>query len=287
LSEGTASLEIGGIGSPRQDAEVLLAHVLDVARARLHAHPEIDVPPADARRFRALVERRASHEPLQHLTGVQEFWSLAFRVTPAVLIPRPETELVVETCVALNDRPDPRVVDIGTGSGCIAVSVAREVPGADVHATDCSAAALKVARGNGAAHGVADRIRFAQGDLFEPLSGLELEGRFDFILCNPPYVASSELSTLQEEVRDYEPLVALSPGDDPLAVHRRLVEGAARYLRRGGFLLVEIAWCQEEAVRSLYTGRRDLEIVEVKKDLAGIPRLVVARAPGIPGEGGC
>lgn len=286
LSEGTASLETGGIGSPRQDAEVLLAHVLDVARAHLHAHPEMVVVTADARSFRALVERRALHEPLQYLTGVQEFWSLAFRVTPAVLIPRPETELVVETCVALNQRLDPRVLDLGTGSGCIAVSVARELPGADLYATDCSAAALEVARGNAAAHGVADRIRFAPGDLFEPLSGLDLEGVFDFILCNPPYVASTELSTLQQEVRDHEPLVALSPGDDPLAVHRRLVEGAARYLRRGGFLLVEIAWCHEEAVRSLYHGRRDLEIVEVKKDLAGIPRLVVARAPGIPaGEG--
>ncbi len=259
--------------------------MLDTERARLHAHPEIPVAPGDARRFHGLMERRASHEPLQYLTGKQEFWSLAFRVTPAVLIPRPETELVVETFLALNGRPDPRVIDIGTGSGCIAVCVAREVPGAEVHATDCSPAALEVARGNAAAHGVAERIRFAAGDLYEPLIDLDREGRFDFILCNPPYVAAAELSTLQREVRDHEPLIALSPGDDPLAVHRRLADGAARYLRRGGFLLVEIAWCQEEAVRSLYTDRPDIEILEVKVDLAGIPRLVVARARDLPGGG--
>lgn len=260
--------------------------MLDVPRTRLHAHPELSVGAADARRFRTLVERRATHEPLQYLTGVQEFWSLPFRVTPAVLIPRPETELVVETFLALNQRSDPRIVDVGTGSGCIAVCVAREVPGAEVHAIDCSSAALEVARDNAAAHGVAGRIRFARGDLYEPLAGLDLGGRFDFILCNPPYVAAAELPALQREVRDYEPLVALSPGDEPLAVHRRLVEGAARYLRRGGFLLVEIGWCQEEAVRALYADRRDLGITEVKSDLAGIPRLVIARLGDVPAGGG-
>jgi release factor glutamine methyltransferase len=259
--------------------------VLGTERAHLHAHPEIPVAPGDAQRFRAMMVRRASHEPVQYLTGRQEFWSLAFRVTPAVLIPRPETELVVETFLALNRRPDPRVIDIGTGSGCIAVCVSREVPGAEVHATDCSPAALEVARGNAVEHGVEERIRFAAGDLYEPLTGLDLEGRFDFILCNPPYVPAEELSALQPEVRDHEPRVALSPGDDPLAVHRRLVDGAARYLRSGGFLLVEIAWCQEEVVRSLYTNRRDIEILEVKVDLAGIPRLVVARARDVLGGG--
>jgi len=251
--------------------------VLGVARTRLHAHPETPVEPDDARRYRALVERRAAREPLQYLTGVQEFWSLPFRVTPAVLIPRGETELVVEACLDLNRQSDPRIVDIGTGSGCIAVSVAREVPGAEVYATDCSPAALEVARDNAAAHGVAARIRFAQGDLYDPLAGLDLDRRFDFILCNPPYVAASDVPALQQEVRDHEPLVALSPGDDPLAMCRRLVEGAPRFLRRGGFLLVEIGWCQEEAVRALFADRVDLAIAEVKRDLAGIPRVVIAR----------
>jgi release factor glutamine methyltransferase len=274
------------MGTPRQDAEVLLAHVLAVERARLHAYPGMSVAAADARCFRALVQRRASHEPLQYLTGVQEFWSLPFRVTPAVLIPRPETELLVETLLALNRRPDPRVVDIGTGSGCIAISVARDLPRAEVHATDCSPAALEVARDNAALLGVAQRIRFAEGDLFAPLASPGADYRFDFILCNPPYVGAAEMPALQREVRDHEPLVALSPGDDPLAVQRRLAEGAARHLHPGGYLLVEIGWSQEEAVRSLYAGRRDIEIVEVKQDLAGIPRLVVARPSWIPGAAG-
>ena len=274
------------MGTPRQDAEVLLAHVLAVERARLHAYPGMSVAAADARCFRALVQRRASHEPLQYLTGVQEFWSLPFRVTPAVLIPRPETELLVETLLALNRRPDPRVVDIGTGSGCIAISVARDLPRAEVYATDCSPAALEVARDNAALLGVAQRIRFAEGDLFAPLASPGADYRFDFILCNPPYVGAAEMPALQREVRDHEPLVALSPGDDPLAVQRRLAEGAARHLYPGGYLLVEIGWSQEEAVRSLYAGRRDIEIVEVKQDLAGIPRLVVARPSWIPGAAG-
>jgi release factor glutamine methyltransferase len=274
------------LGSPRQDAEVLLAHVLAVERARLHAYPGMSVAAAAGRCFRALVQRRASHEPLQYLTGVQEFWSLPFRVTPAVLIPRPETELLVETLLALNRRPDPRVVDIGTGSGCIAISVARDLPRAEVYATDCSPAALEVARDNAASLGVAQRIRFAEGDLFAPLASPGADYRFDFILCNPPYVGAAEMPALQREVRDHEPLVALSPGDDPLAVQRRLAEGAARHLYPGGYLLVEIGWSQEEAVRSLYAGRCDIEIVEVKQDLAGIPRLVVARPSWIPGAAG-
>ena len=260
--------------------------MLSVERARLHAHPEVSVAAAAAQCFRALVERRASHEPLQYLTGVQEFWSLPFRVTPAVLIPRPETELLVETLLALNRRPDPRVVDIGTGSGCIAISVARELPRAEVHATDCSPAALEVARDNAASLGVARRIRFAEGDLFAPLAFPGADCRFDFILCNPPYVAAAEMPALQRQVRDHEPLVALSPGSDPLAVQRRLAEGATRHLRPGGYLLVEIGWSQEAAVRSLYAERRDIEIVEVKQDLAGIPRLVIARPSGNAGAAG-
>lgn len=282
LSEAASSLQTDAIGSPRQDAEVLLAHVLGVPRTRLHAHPEDSVDDDTARRFRALVDRRASREPLQYLVGVQEFWSLAFRVTPSVFIPRPETELLVETCVALNGRPDPCIVDIGTGSGCIAVSVARELPGAEVHAIDCSPAALEVARANATVHGVAARIRFAEGDLYEPLAGLERDRRFDFILSNPPYIASAEVPGLQKEIRDHEPRVALSPGDDPMSVHRRLVEGAARYLRPGGYLLAELAWCQEEPLRVLYADRRDLELTEVKTDLAGMPRVAVARATGRP-----
>jgi release factor glutamine methyltransferase len=257
--------------------------VLGVERVRLHARPGTLVEAGDARRFRALVDRRAAREPLQYLTGVQEFWSLPFRVTPAVLIPRPETEMLVQTCLSLNERSAPFIADLGTGSGCIAVCVARELPGAAVHATDCSAAALEVARDNAARHGVADRIRFAAGDLYAPLEGLGLEGRLDFILCNPPYVAAADLPALQPEVRDHEPRIALSPGDDPQAVHRRLAEGAAHYLRPDGYLLAEIGWCHEEAVRGLYAGREDLRVVEVKTDLAGIPRVVVARATGRPG----
>ena len=247
-------------------------------RARLHAHPEAPVAHDVALSYRERIARRASREPLQYITGLQEFWSLPFRVTPAVMIPRPETELIVEACVARCSKPEAIVVDVATGSGCVAVAVARELPDALVHATDLAEEALGVARFNAARNDVGGRIAFYQGDLYQPLRGLGLEGRVDFVLCNPPYVAESDLATLEPEVRDHEPRAALTPGPDPLAVHRRLAAQAPQFLTPGGFVIAEFGIGQTQAVSRAYAGVAGLEVEEIRKDLAGLDRVLVARA---------
>ena len=251
---------------------------MGVDRAHLHARPEEAVEEMDAARYRELVERRATRVPLQHLTGVQEFWSLPFHVSPAVLIPRPESEHLIEAFLGVNDRPNPLVLDIGTGSGCLAVAAAHEAPGALVHATDISEGALMLARLNASDNDVGGRIAFYHGDLFEPLRGRGLEGKVDVILCNPPYVSEAELAGLEPEVRDHEPRAALSPGPDGVAVHRRLAREAPAFLRPGGHLIAEFGAGQEEALREIYGPL--LEIVEIRTDLAGIPRVLVARRKG-------
>ncbi len=276
--EGTAVLERTGIPSAALDAEVLIAFVLGVERPHLHAAPDEAVRPEDAARYRGLVERRAAGVPLPYLTGTQEFWSLRFHVTPAVLIPRPETEHLVEAFLKHNDRPDPVVIDVGTGSGCLAIVVARETPGALVHATDVSEEALRVARLNASDHDVAGRIAFYRGDLFSPLRGLGLEGRVHAVLSNPPYIAEAEMASLQPEIRDHEPRAALCAGADPLAVHRRLAGEAPGFLRPGGLLIVEIGLGQEAPLRGLYRSLGRLTVVEAVPDLAGIPRAIVSRS---------
>ena len=278
MAEGRATLEAAGVPEPARDAEVLLAHVLSVESARLHAHPETPVEPEAAGRYRALLARRSGREPLQYLTGVQEFWSLAFKVTPAVLIPRPETEGIVEAFLRLNRAPGPVVLDIGTGSGCLAVVVAREVPGARVFASDVSEEALSVARDNAAALGVSGHIQFRLGDLFEPHRASGLEGAVDFILANPPYVNQDEPARLMPEVRDHEPRSALVAGPDGLAVHRRLARGATDFLKSGAHLIAEIGLGQDVALRDLYRDHARLDLVAIEPDLAGITRVLIARA---------
>jgi release factor glutamine methyltransferase len=201
-------------------------------------------------------------------------------VTPAVLIPRPETELLVAAFLRLNRRPDPVVLDVGTGSGCVAIAVAREAPAARVLASDVSEEALAVARANAERHGVADRVEFRRGDLFAAFAGLGIEGRVDFILSNPPYIGEGELGGLQPEVRDHEPRAALVAGPDGLAVHRRIAAGAGRFLAPGGTLVVEIGAGQDGAIRALYSSAGGLEVAGFDRDLAGVPRACVIRAAG-------
>jgi release factor glutamine methyltransferase len=278
VREGADRLSAHGVAEPWRDAERLLGHVLGRDRAALHAEPARAVDAEEADRFRDLVRRRAAREPLQHLTGEQEFWSLSFRVTPDVLIPRPETEHLVEALLRLRLRPDPLLLDLGTGSGCLAIAAAREIPGALVVATDIDAAALDVARGNALRHGLSDRITFLRGDLFAPLAGRRWERGFDVILSNPPYVPEADWERLEPEVREHEPKGALTPGADGLVIHRRLADGAAPWLRPGGALLAEIGAGQGEAARALYAPPAALELVAIEPDLAGIPRVIVARA---------
>jgi release factor glutamine methyltransferase len=277
LREAAALLHDAGVPSPEWDAERLLRHVTGWDRAFVVARPEAPVGADAEARFRALLVRRAARVPLQHLVGTQAFWRHEFLVTPDVLIPRPETEVLVEACLdELRGRVAPRIVDVGTGSGCIAVSLALERPDAEVHAVDGSAAALDVARENARRLG-AGRVELHEGDLLGPVAGL-----FDLVASNPPYVDASEIAGLQPEVRDHEPLQALvPPGGDRYAVYARLVPDAARALRPAGSLVLEIGQGMEGEVTRICQAAGLLP-ARVLADLQGIHRTLVARRSDFP-----
>ena len=249
--------------TPALDAEVLLAHVLSIGRARLRSHPE-EVTHGYAGRYRELLERRARGEPLAYLTGAREFWSLPLRVSSAVLVPRPETELLVERALALRGTPEGRVVDLGTGSGAIALALAHERPHWQVTATDISNEALAVARAN-AAELQLTGIDFRQGSWFAPLAG----ARFDLIVSNPPYVAADDPAL---EDLAHEPRLALTPGADALGCLREIARDAPRHLQGGGWLLLEHGAGQSAAVRRelVLAGCR---YVRSHRDLAGHERI--------------
>jgi release factor glutamine methyltransferase len=246
------------------DAQLLLAHTLAVPRTRLKSHPETRLAPAQAGRYRELLARRAAGEPLAYLTGVREFWSLPVAVSPAVLIPRPETELLVERALALGPVPSARVADLGTGSGAIALALASERPHWQLLASDASEAALAVARSNAQALALRN-VEFRRGDWFEPLGA----ARFDLLISNPPYVAQDDaaLGALR-----HEPAAALTPGADALACLRLLARGAPRHLRPGGWLLLEHGANQGAAVRAELVGA-GFAYVRSHPDLAGHERM--------------
>jgi release factor glutamine methyltransferase len=271
LGAAAPRLAAAGIDSARLDAEVLLAHALGVARSGLYTRLRDVVPAAAAERFEALLARRVRREPVAYLIGMQEFWSLPFAVTPAVLIPRPETELLVELALDHLPAAAPRaVLDVGTGSGCIAVAIAHERSGARITALDISRAALEVARRNAAAHGVAARISFAESDIFD---GLAAGATFDLIVSNPPYLAPGDATSPELA---FEPRDALMAGTDGLDVIRRLIAGAAARLCPGGRLVMEIGQGQAAAVVAL-AAAAGLVDARVVPDLAGIPRALVAQ----------
>lgn len=263
-----------GIGGERAafDAEVLARHALGWDRARYLAERRGEAPAGFAVRFEGLVGRRRLREPVAYITGTREFWGLEFEVTPDVLIPRPESELIVEQALAARaGAPPRRVVDVGTGSGCLAIALAREWPDARVTATDVSRTALVVARRNAARHGVLPRLRFVQADL---LDGVAPEA--DVIVSNPPYVASLAAPSLLPDVRDHEPSVALFGGPAGLDVIERLLAQAARGLRPGGVLLWEFGYDHEDHVRALIA-RGGWHLDRIGEDLQGIPRVAVVR----------
>jgi release factor glutamine methyltransferase len=273
-----------GIDGARLDAELLLAEVLGMSRTQLYTNFDQPLGPTEVDRYRELVRRRAAREPVAYITGHREFWSLDFRVDRRVLVPRPETELLVELAVdALKKRaaqqasmePDTalRLADIGTGSGAIAVAAAREMAGLRVVATDRSEAALEIAPDNAERHGVASRVEFRVGDGCDAL-GADL---FDVIVSNPPYILSEEMKTLPPEVKDWEPRWALEAGDDGMSVTGPLVDAAFDRLVAGGTLLVEVG-TQVTRVRDAFE-RRGYERVGVRRDLAGIDRVVIGRKP--------
>lgn len=268
---------LGGRGSdtPRLDAEVLLAHVRGCQRIMLYTAFDTVVSDAERARFRELVKRRGDGEPVAYLVGAREFFSLPFTVTQDVLIPRPETEgLVVRTIDLGKPTGAPRIVDVGTGSGAIAVAVAKHLPTATLAASDFSAAALEVARGNAARHGVIDRIEFVEADL---LADPRLAGPWDVIVSNPPYVRDDEFAALPRDVRDHEPRAALVAGPTGVELVARLAGEAAERLAPGGWLLVEIGPSTVAAAEAVLAGQPGLEPGPTLKDMAGLPRIVQAQ----------
>lgn len=273
VAEGARLLNDAAIANPRLDAERLLALALETDRIGLLAHFQDRVEEPRLSHFFFLVESRAQGKPLQYLTGWQEFFGLNFEVNASVLIPRPETEFVVKEALDRFRSGAPWIVDVGTGSGCIAVSVAVTLSQARLWAIDLSGDALHVARRNAARHQVLERIRFLQGDLLGPLPK-SLEGQIDGILSNPPYVADRDLPTLQREVRDWEPRMALAGGSSGLSIYRRLIPEAERFLKPGGYLIVEIGFNMREQILALFGA--EWQIKGVREDLNGVPRVVIA-----------
>ena len=260
-----------GIDAPRLDAELLLAATLGLDRVGLYVNFERPLQADELAAFRGRVKRRAGREPLAYILGHTEFWSLPLKVTPAVLIPRPDTELLVEEALPrLGDGPR-QILDIGTGSGALAIALAHERPECAVTAIDVSMAALAVARDNSRINGVADRVVLVHRDLAELPAG-----PFDLIVANPPYIPSGELATLMPEVRDFEPPLALDGGADGLAAYRAIAAQADTVMTNGGWLLVEVGAGQAAAVQTLFAAA-GLTDIFVSRDLAGIERVVGGR----------
>jgi release factor glutamine methyltransferase len=291
LRDAIAQLERENVPSAALAAELLLMHTLGRDRAWLYAHPEQELDAATREQYFSLIARRASGAPTQHLTGHQEFWGLDFEVTPDVLIPRPETEHVIEVALerlgAGSDAGSPRrnenfrIAEVGTGSGCIAIALAHELPAVQIVATDISAAALEVARRNAARHNVADRITFIHSNLLDAaLHATRATGHeprsFDLLASNPPYIGRQEAATLPREVRDHEPAVALFSGETGTEIYAPLIAQASTLLKPGGILVLELGHNSAEHVSRLL-GASEWTSVDITKDLAGISRVASAQ----------
>ncbi|HKC65249.1 MAG TPA: peptide chain release factor N(5)-glutamine methyltransferase [Pyrinomonadaceae bacterium] len=276
IAEAAGVLAEAGVPEVRREAMSLVGYVIERDRTFLIAHPETLLSSSDVERLREVVRRRAAGEPLQYITGHQEFYGLDFEVTPDVLIPRPETELLVETALELlGEEEKPQIVcDVGTGSGCISIALLHERMRMQAVGLDISSSALSIAARNAERLNVRERLALVASDCFDALD--EAGARFTMIVSNPPYVAEGSLAGLQREVRDHEPRVALTPGSDGLSVIRRLLSDSPCYLERGGHLLMEIGFDQNEAVRQLID-ESVWQLLDVHKDLQGIPRTVALR----------
>jgi release factor glutamine methyltransferase len=269
------------VDAPRLSAELLLAHVLTVPRIKLYTDYERVLGDAQLTAFRALVQRASEHEPIAYLTGRAHFFNLEFDVAPGVLIPRPDTETLVENVVQLaRNAPGfeaPRVLDLCTGSGCIAAAIAHRLKNAVVLAIDLSEKAVAIAKTNVQRLGLADRVAVEQGDLFEPLSRIVDPQPFNLIVANPPYIPSAGIDKLDRNVREYEPLEALDGGADGLSIHRRILADAAERLVPGGRIYLEIGYDQGPAARHLAAGIAAFDDVRLLKDYAGHDRVLTAQ----------
>ena len=273
ILQGANKLRKAGVPEARREAGSLLAFLLDKDRTFILSHAHDPISGEQETLFEEFLDARAQGEPAQYITGRQDFYGLEFEVTPAVLIPRPETELLIEAAIKLVGAEETvSFCDLGTGSGCIAITLLTQLPSAHALAIDVSASALEIAKRNAARHRVTDRIEFVLSDCFASVP----QKTFDLIVSNPPYVAEDAVATLQREVRDFEPRVALTAGFDGLDVIRRLVTDAQKYLRPRGYLVFEIGFDQHEAVGTLIDAQV-WELVDIHQDLQGIPRIVALR----------
>jgi release factor glutamine methyltransferase len=281
LSAAIARLEANGVPSAPLSAELLLMHTLGRDRSFLYAHPEYELDAGESARFAQAIEERAAGTPVQYLTGRQEFWGLEFEVNPSVLIPRPETEHVVEVTLArlaARRNESLTVADAGTGSGCLAVALAHELPRAQIFATDISPAALAVAQRNAARHGFAARIEFRRANFLRTYlaDGPPVKRCIDLIVSNPPYIGLDEAAGLPREVREHEPHEALFAGPDGFAAYPRLIAQAESLLRSGGWLVLELGHKSAERVSTLLQTAAWVDVA-VERDLAGIDRVISAQ----------
>ncbi len=279
-----AYLKRFNIPNAKIDAEYLLSHILKCKRQELYLSSERQLTNEEINIFKGFIQRRSKREPLQYIICEEEFRGLVFKVTRDVLIPRPETELLVEEAVKIIERQRAEgkrqkvnVIDLCTGSGCIAVSIAKEIPDSKVYATDISEKALAVAKENAKGHGVEDRITFLQGSFLEPLKNLGLEGKIDIMLSNPPYVSKKNMEKLQPEIKEYEPPLALYGGKDGLDSYRTIIPQSLPYVKKEGYLILEIGYGQAEGVKEPFAKHPSYGEIEIIKDLSGIERVVKAK----------
>lgn len=273
LRAAAETLAKSDIDEPRRQAASLLALALNKDRTFLIAHPEYEPAPGEQALFEEYLARRSAREPLQYIRGTQEFYGLEFEVAPGVLIPRPETEILVENSISLlKEKAAPVLCEVGTGSGCIGISILHGVPAASAVGLDISRAALDLTQKNAQKHGVSDRLRLLRSDLFNALAG----EKFDLIVSNPPYISKAEYDGLQPEVRDFEPQTALTDGGSGLSIIGRIAAESPRFLKPGGFLLMEIGFGQAEKVAEIFNAGA-WQSFEILPDLQSIPRTVKAR----------
>lgn len=272
----TAHLEKREVDSPRLAAELLLAHVLEIPRIKLYMDMDRPATPLERAAFRDLIEKAAEHHPVQYLLGQAHFFSLALKVDRHTLIPRPCTEMLIEHVIQharlTPGLANPLIADIGAGSGCIAVALAKNLPAARLVAVDISGGALSIARENAAKHGVAERIDFRLGSLYEPLTS----ERFDFIVSNPPYIPDQEWAAVGQNVKNFEPETALRGGTDGMKFLRPLIEQSPQWLKEGGQIVFEIAAAKKQAALEIAAGTSGLKNGRVLSDHQGLPRMLVA-----------
>jgi len=275
LNESTKTLEAADIPSARLDAEVLLSYCLGFDRLEFYKNPDMTISEIQLASFRNLIARRLQWEPVAYITGRKEFWSFTLEVNKDVLIPRPDTEILVEEVLSIGRKinsPEMKIIDIGTGSGAIALALAKELPPAKIVATDISAAALNIARKNALSLGLENQIDFRRSDLFNSVDDF-----FDIIVCNPPYISAKEYEKLPAGVTAFEPREALWAGEKGTEFYEKLVYPAGSHFKKNGWLLLEIGATQEKSVRKIVEDSGIYDNIDVRRDYAGLPRVIRAR----------